>query len=54
MPDSQLFENVTCPTGLDEGHVAWGVLVVDDEEDIHRITRLVPRVLFIKASNWKF
>lgn len=41
LPDSQLFENVTCPTGLDEDHVAWYVLVVDDEEDIHRITRLV-------------
>jgi len=41
LPDSLLFENVTCPIGLDETHVSWGVLVVDDEEDVHRITRLV-------------
>jgi len=41
LPDSSLFENVTCPTGLDESHTSWSVLVVDDEEDVHRITRLV-------------
>ncbi len=41
LPDSSLFENVTCSTGLDEAHASWGVLVVDDEEDVHRITRLV-------------
>lgn len=41
LPDSPLLESISCPTGLDEAHRAWEILVVDDEEDVHRITRLV-------------
>jgi two-component system, sensor histidine kinase and response regulator len=41
LPESSMLENMACPTGLDESHINWGILVVDDEEDVHRITRLV-------------
>ncbi len=41
LPDSPLLDNITCPTDLDDGCRSWEILVVDDEEDVHRITRLV-------------
>lgn len=41
LPDNPLLDNITCPTDLDDGHSTWEILVVDDEEDVHRITRLV-------------
>ena len=45
--DPTLFGNVDCTSSLSE----WKVLIVDDDEDVHRITKL--SMLGVKYNNLK-